>query len=157
MRIRALEEMAALRHNFDRLFESLHGAGTRPLSTLEPSELAFVPAVETVWTHEAFHLRFILPGVSARDIHVAVHGQQLYVHGERKEPEDFARGGHVYNRMPYGRFERVVDLPAGLALDTLAARIKDGVLDVRIPVVVRVGPREVEISVEETEPQTVDV
>jgi len=157
MRIRALEEMAALRRNFDRLFESLHGAGTSPLSTLEPSELAFVPAVETVWTHEAFHLRFILPGVSGKDIHLAVHGQQLHIHGERKEPEDFARGGYVYNRMPYGRFERVVDLPAGPDLDKLTARIKDGVLDVRIPVVVRVRPREVEISMAETEPETVDV
>lgn len=68
------------------------------------------------------------------------------VHGERKAPQGFGNEGYTYQRLPYGKFERAVDLPNGLNTDKLEAYLHDGVLDVRIPIEEAMKPRKIEIT-----------
>jgi HSP20 family protein len=53
----------------------------------------------------------------------------------------------VYSQIPYGKFERTLELPGGVDLDKLQAHLHDGLLDIRIPVAAAVKPKHVPISV----------
>lgn len=134
------------RRSVDQIFDSFF-YGTAGRSTAE--EWVFSPAVETGWTNDHLNLRFILPGVSEKDLKVSVQGNNLVVEGERKAPKDFAKEGYAYTTMPYGRFKRVVDLPNGLDLDKLNAVLHDGVLDIQIPLTTAMKPRQIPIRTEE--------
>ena len=142
---RTFEEMDDLRRSFDRMFESFFETMPRP-AVWAGNEGSYLPAVETGRTDEHLNLRFILPAVEEKDLQLTVEGTQLLVRGERKEPKGFSKEGRGYTRLPYGKFERVVDLPGGLNLDELEARLHEGVLDIRIPVTEAVKPRKIAIT-----------
>lgn len=141
---RMFEEMEQFRRSVDRLLEQSFGPRWSPSESAP--EPAFAPAVETGWTDESLNLRFILPGVTEKDFTLSIQGNQLQIRGERKPPENFGREDAVWHVIPYGKFERVVDLPNGLNLDTVEARLHDGVLDVRIPLAAEVKPRRIPIQ-----------
>lgn len=148
---RMFEELDNFRREIDRLFE-------RHFRTLwgEPEwagERTFTLPVETGWTDENLNLRFIVPGVTEKDLELSIQGNQLVVRGQRRPPEDFGREDATWYAIPYGRFERVVDLPGGLDLDRLEARLHDGVLDVRIPLAAEVKPKRIPIQVGEEHKQ----
>ena len=141
---RMFDEMDRMKRDMDRLFQ--HSFGNRWSASDTTSEWAFTLPVETGWTDDHLNLRFIIPGVTEKDFGLSVQGNQLVVRGERKEPKDFGRGEAVWRTIPYGKFERVLDLPNGLNIDKLEARLHDGVLDVHIPLVAEVKPRKIEIQ-----------
>jgi len=109
-----------------------------------------MPAVESGWTDDSLNLRVILPGVSEKELKMTVQGNQLFLQGERNLPENFAKENQAYYHLPYGRFERTIDLPNGLDLDNLSARLHDGVLDVRIALTQAVRPKQIPITTGET-------
>lgn len=54
-----------------------------------------------------------LPGVHPDHVNVSLEGGILIVAAERKLPEAFAVGAVHCMEIPYGRFERRIQLPAG--------------------------------------------
>ena len=141
---RMFEEMEQFRRSMDRLFQQSFGARWSAPETAP--EFTFTLPVETGWTDEHLNLRFVVPGVTEKDFQLSIQGNQLQIRGERKPPENFGREDAVWHALPYGKFERVVDLPNGLNLDQLEAHLHDGVLDVRIPLVAEVKPRKIQIQ-----------
>lgn len=144
---RMFEEMDRMRRDVDRLFERRFGSRWSASDTT--SEWAFTLPVETGWTENHLNLRFIVPGVTQKDFNLSVQGNQLVIRGERNEPKDFGAENSVWHAIPYGKFERVLDLPNGLSLNKLEAHLHDGVLDIRIPLAAEVKPRKIEIQVGE--------
>ncbi len=138
----------SLRRSMDQLFDSFFYGSTRKGTT---DEWVFSPAIESGCTDDHLNLRVIVPGVTEKDIKVSVQGNTLVVEGERKAPDNFGKEGYVYTQMPYGRFERVIDLPNGLDLEKLTCVLHDGVLDLRIPVRTAMKPRQIPIRTEEPE------
>lgn len=136
------DELADFRRTFDQIFDAFG-----PQRRLSGSEWSFAPAVETGWTDDFLNLRVVLPAVREEDLKLTVQGNQLAIQGERRAPEEFGKKGTVYNQMHYGRFERTLQLPAGLDMDKLQAHLHDGVLDIRVPVADAVKPRQIPISV----------
>jgi HSP20 family protein len=139
------DDFNELRRSFDQFFESFWNAA--PARAVRPTgEWTFAPPVETGWTDEYLNLRVVVPGVTEQDLKVTVQGNQLYIQGERKAPENFGKEGYVWNAIPYGKFERVLDLPAGLDVDKLQAHLHDGFLDIRIPLAGAMKPKQIAIS-----------
>ncbi len=134
-----------LRRSFDQLIDSVWNIAPAR-STRSKAEWTFLPPVESGWTDEHLNLRLVVPGVTEKDLQVTVQGNQLYVQGERKAPENFGKEGYVWTTIPYGKFEQVLDLPAGLDVEKLAAHLHDGVLDLRIPVASAMKPKQISIS-----------
>ena len=132
--------------DFDHLFEAVARSTPRGEGVSASEWTSFQPHVESGWTDEALNLRFVVPGVSEKDLKVTVQGNQLYVQGNRTAPENFAKNGYVWNQISYGKFERVLDLPAGLDLDKLQAHQHDGLLDIRIPMAAAMKPKPISIS-----------
>ena len=140
------DEMNDLRRSFDQVFENFYTTTRRPAGS-DRSEWAFLPAIETGWTDDFLNLRVVLPGVTEKDLKITVQGNQLTLQGERKAPQEFGKEGAVHTQISYGKFERILDLPAGLDVDKLTAHLHEGVLDIRIPVAVAVKPKQIPISV----------
>ena len=80
------------------------------------------------WGEDALHLRFAIPGVSKNQFTLSTQGECLILRGHRDKPEALDLVG-----LPYGKFERVLELSPDLALEKLRAELHDGVLDVKIP------------------------
>ncbi len=144
---RMFEEMEQLRRSMDRLFERRFGHRWSAPDTT--TEWTFTLPVETGWTDDRLNLRVVLPAVTEKDFTLTVQGNQLVIRGERKPPEGFGREDTIWHAIPYGKFERVVDLPSGLDLDKLEARLHDGVLDIHIPLTAEVKPKKIPIQVGE--------
>ena len=136
------DELNDVRRSFDQLFDSLT-TYSRPR---RDGDFMFSPNVETGWTDDSLNLRFVIPGVSEKDLNISVQGNQLQIQGERKAPEGFAKNGNAFLQLAYGKFERVVDLPNGLDLSKVQAHLHDGVLDIRIPLAETMKPRQVQIQ-----------
>ena len=145
--LRTYNDLNDIRRSFDELFESFFTTTPRRPSGHETAQWTFTPAVETGWTDEHLNLRFIVPGVTEKDLKLTVQGNQLFVRGERPVPQNFGKEGYVWSHVPYGKFERALDLPAGLDLDKLEANLHDGFLDVRIPLASVMKPKQISISV----------
>lgn len=133
------------RRSVDSLFDSFYGAPVEEQGGSR-SEWAFSPAVESAWTDDKLFLRAIVPGVSEKDLKVSVQNNQLVIEGERKAPEHM-KGG--FRQLVYGKFSTAVTLPNGLDLDKISCKLRDGVLDIAIPVAEQMKPRQIQIQTEE--------
>ena len=144
MNTRFFDEVDSFRRSVERLLEN----GSWGHNS-DPYLRAFAPAVETGWTDDYLNMRFVLPAVSQEDLDVSIQGNQLILKGKRRMPGDFGKQEQCFYRLPYGEFERTVDLPNGLNLDHMEARLHHGVLDVRIPVAESMKPKRIEIACDE--------
>jgi HSP20 family protein len=126
--------------DLDRLFDGLvlgdGSAATR-----------FSPATDIQETDEAFVVRLDLPGVAQKDVKVSLLGDELTIHGERKQEETRKDGKAEYRERVFGSFQRKFTLSAPVQADQVKATFKDGVLEVHVPKAPQARSREIEIQV----------
>ena len=78
------------------------------------------------------------------DLEIYVHGAQLAVKGERKEPTCEKSTWHRRER-GYGKFARVLELPLAVDEDKVEAAFKNGVLTIKLPKRADNKPRRIEV------------
>ena len=133
------------RRSVDHLFDDFYGYPTeRQQGSKEQREFHFSPALETAWDDSVLRLRAILPGVRQGDVNVSLQGNQLVINGERKSPEGFGKNG--FTHLTYGKFTASVALPNGLDVEKVRCELRDGVLDIWIPVAESMKPRQIPIQ-----------
>ncbi|KAG1816487.1 HSP20-like chaperone [Suillus subaureus] len=76
---------------------------------------------------------FELPGIKQQDVNIEVHGNSLTISGESKRPENFDKGGYTVQERSYGKFSRSLQIPQGIKVQDVNARMKDGLLTVCFP------------------------
>ncbi len=127
----------------NRLFDSFFG---RP-STVAAGERMWAPLADMYETKDDLFVTFELPGVREKEVSVAVTGDLLTVKGERKLEHDLKDDGYYRLERLYGKFERSVPLPIPVQSDKVKATYRDGVLEIRLPKVEEVKPKEIKIDV----------
>ncbi len=91
----------------DRLQRQCFGLGRRG------ARPTWEPPVDLLETSSELLALVALPGVAAESIEVAIDGAALVVGGERPLPRE-ARTANIHRlEIPYGWFERRIELPAG--------------------------------------------
>jgi len=128
--------------NFDRLLD--HWGADLPRS-LAPA--AFPPV--NVWEDgDAFHLEAELPGLTHEQLQVSVTNRnQLKLQGERLAAEN-TRGRWHRRERGFGRFQRVLKLPAPVDADKIDATFENGVLHVTLPKTEEARPRRISVKAE---------
>lgn len=121
-------EIATLQQQMNQLFDE----------TLVPatgSERGFVrvPAAEIEETQEAVHLKVELPGIEAKDLDIQVTQNAVSISGERKEETKTQENGVTRSEFNYGKFQRVIPLPARIQNTKVQAEYKDGILILTLP------------------------
>lgn len=82
-----------------------------------------------------------LPGVSLEDVHVFIRGQNdtVVLLADSRRPENLVyesekpKGKYLAEDIIWGRYYRQIILPAEISISGAEARLKDGVLILRLP------------------------
>jgi len=91
------------------------------------------PRCDIVEGDGALILHAELPGVAPEDIDVSVSGSELIIRGEKRAEKKEEAKGRTYSERFFGSFQRAVAIPEGVDPDKIEASLKDGVLEVRVP------------------------
>ena len=120
-------EIETLQRELNQLFDTL---GSEPGRT----ELAaFAPAAEIHETPEAVQLKVEVPGLEAKDLDVQVTAEAVSISGERKTETRSEEKGVVRSEFRYGKFRRVIPLPARIQNDKVEAEYNNGILTLNLP------------------------
>ncbi|HEY7303801.1 MAG TPA: Hsp20/alpha crystallin family protein [Bryobacteraceae bacterium] len=109
----------------------------RAFSTSSASELrpeVWIPAIEVKKANGNFLVTAELPGIKTGDVKVEVTDEALTIEGERKEEKREEKEGLYRSERSYGRFYRSIPLPDGAKTDQVKAEMKNGILEIKVPV-----------------------
>jgi HSP20 family protein len=101
--------------------------------SLAPGAHARHPRLELAETADAYLVWLDLPGVAQEDLEVSARADELTVVGQRRRPEIPEDAQVRRSERVYGRFRRVVRLPAYVDASGVRARLEAGVLQVTVP------------------------
>ena len=118
-----LDDLAGLRTRLDRMFEEMANGEQR----------GWAPSVDLVEEKDRLVLRADIPGIQPDDVKIDVEDDVLTISGEHTEEEEKKEEHYVRRERRYGSFERSMALPKGVSPDDIEASVKDGVLEVTIP------------------------
>ncbi|MBE9103367.1 Hsp20/alpha crystallin family protein [Vacuolonema iberomarrocanum] len=135
-------EVENLRREMDRMFDRFMGGLDEGRS-----ELAFIPSAEMDETSEEIHLKLEVPGLEAEDLDVSVTDDAVSIKGERQSETKTEEKGMVTSEFHYGKFERVIPLPAHVQNDRVTAEYKNGILNLTLPKAEEEKERVVKVSV----------
>lgn len=123
-RRRPFEDFAELHTRIDRLFEDLVAGGKRG---------EWTPAIDVIREKGHLILRADMPGIKPDEVKVEVEDDILTVSGEHEESKEEKDEKFVRRERRYGSFVRSIALPSGVDSDKVTATVKDGVLEVSVP------------------------
>ena len=105
-----------------------------------------MPALELVDAGDNFVLKAQLPGMDPKDIDVQVTREAISISGERRYKNTDEKSGYVRSEFRYGKFHRVLPLPAHIQNDSVQADYKDGILTLTLPKVTEARNKVVKIN-----------
>ncbi len=132
-------EIETIRQQLDKAFDQL--AATR-----DNSEATWMPAVEFVDAGDNFVLKAQLPGIDPKDVDIQVTREAISISGERRCENTDEKSGCVRSEFRYGKFHRVLTLPARIQNDSVQAECKDGILTLTLPKVTEARNKVVKIN-----------
>ncbi|WP_163507193.1 Hsp20/alpha crystallin family protein [Fodinicola acaciae] len=100
--------------------------------------------IEEVTDKDGTLIRAELPGLDPSDIHVTTFDGRLAIAAERKETAQEGKR----SEFRYGSFYREVALPAGIDTAGVTAKYRNGILEVRVPMVEKAEQKPVEVRIE---------
>jgi HSP20 family protein len=130
-----LHELETLQQEMNQLFDALTPNVDQRINqrTVSPKGTAFVPAAELRETPEAIYLRVELPGMDAKALDVQVMAEAVSISGTRQAESHLEKTGVVRSEFRYGRFQRVIPLPAPVQNDKVEADYTNGILSLTLP------------------------
>lgn len=127
----------------NRLFDSFLG---QP-GTSESVERVWAPAADMYETKNEVVVTAELPGLTEKDIHVSITGDQLTIQGERRgESEDAQDASHYRRERWFGKFVRTFALPVPVDTGQIKATYRDGVLTVKLPKSEEIKAKEIKVE-----------
>lgn len=148
--------MSLVRWNPWREIDTFNRQMNRLLDDLNTSELwqnnsqiVSVPAAEMEDTAEAILLKLELPGIDAKDLDIQVSEKAISIQGERKLETKSEENGVTRTEFRYGKFQRVIPLPARIQNTNVKADYKDGILNLTLPKLEDEKNKVVKVNVEQ--------
>jgi HSP20 family protein len=163
------ELMGRMGEELTQLFESIGGTGmpgaSRGQAVAGPGtrgrgagqggamgtmgDVLLIPQIEVEQRDNAIVVRADLPGMNADEIDVTIEDGMLVISGERQDVRRDEREGIVRSEVSYGTFYRTIPLPDGADENNIAAVVRNGVLEVVVPVSESQTGRRVQVRSEE--------
>jgi HSP20 family protein len=99
----------------------------------EPAQALWAPDLEVFERGNELVVRGDFPGMRKDEVTVEVMENALVFKGERKRETEEKKEGFYRSERTYGSFYRTVPLPEGAKADQAKATLRDGVLEVTMP------------------------
>jgi HSP20 family protein len=93
-------------------------------------------------------IRSTISGASPEDLDISFHGDLLTIRGKRELEHDVKDEDWFYRECYWGAFSRSIVLPYDVTPDRAEASLKNGVLEIRIPIK-SASERSVKVKVKE--------
>jgi len=141
--------MQQLSEEMDQLFDSFfYGRPVPRQGRQHPVQQLWAPEVELSQEGNAIRVCVDLPGVSKDNVKIDIHDGLLSIQGERREErtEGAEQQGFRRSERRYGSFYRTIPLPEGAEAENAQASMKDGVLEIRVPLTPAKQPRRLQIQ-----------
>jgi HSP20 family protein len=129
VRWQPFREIDEMQKEMNRIFDSLVPVSDGGIFSKE----GFAPAVELDENEEAVLLKLELPGLKPEDLDIQVTADSVSIAGERKYEKTTEEKGVTRSEFRYGKFQRVIPLPARIKNTEAAAEYKDGILHLTLP------------------------
>jgi HSP20 family protein len=106
------------------------------------------PRIDVEQRGDSIMVRADLPGVRKEDIQIDVTDDTLTISGERRDEREEGGDERGYKAVErsYGSFYQTVPLPQKVNVDKLTAKMRDGVLQITIPLDESARPRRIQIQ-----------
>ena len=91
------------------------------------------PRVDMCETSEAIIVEVELPGVQREDVRIEMQDDTLHITGERRTTSEHQERNYYRMDRRYGRFERQLRLPGGVARGAIRAEFDAGILIITLP------------------------
>ena len=92
---------------------------------------------------DAYILSALVPGLKAEDLNIQVLDDVIRIEGEYKADEN----EYLVRELPNGSFTRTLRLPAAIEVDSVEAKIAEGVLTLKLPKAESARPKRIQVSV----------
>jgi HSP20 family protein len=137
-----------------------HMTGTTADSSAQPADRLDWPSLDACFdTHSmrveevdedgCFVVRAELPGIDVRrDLDLQIREHTLEIRARRSQQRSATHRGTRHSEFRYGRYWRLLTLPAGANEREARAVYKDGILEVRVPVTEPAGRRPTRVAVD---------
>jgi HSP20 family protein len=132
-------EIETIRQQLDKVFD-------QRATARDNSEATWMPALELADAGDNFVLKAQVPGSDPKDIDVQVTPEAISISGERRYQNTDEKSGCVRSEFRYGKFHRVLPLPAHIQNDSVQAEYKDGILTLTLPKVTEARNKVVKIN-----------
>lgn len=126
-------EIDLLRRQMDQLFSELAAANRGESDSYSSEQTAWVPAVELQDNGSELLLRAEIPGVEGKDLDIQVTQDAVSITGEHRYENRTESNSNIRSEFRYGRFQRVIPLPAKVQNQQVKADLKDGILTLNLP------------------------
>ena len=124
-----------LADEMDQLFDSFfYGAPGRRQGQQNRAPSLWAPELEIRDEGNQLRISADLPGVSKENVKVEMQDGMLVIQGERREERtEGGEQGFTRTERRYGSFYRAIPLPEGADLEQGQAQMRDGVLEITVP------------------------
>jgi HSP20 family protein len=136
-------DLSDMQAEINRAFDSYFGIRPR----VAAPERTWAPPIDVYETRDDLVVSVELPGVREKDIHLSMTGDVLTLRGQRGAAAEAREENYHRIERWSGSFERHVQLPIPVQGDKIRATYRDGVLEIRLPKLEEVKPREIKIEV----------
>lgn len=143
-----LHDLFGLHEDFDHVFRDFFRGFGRGVPARWADEGAWAPTADVEETEDGYVVTCDVPGLTAKDVNIALTDNVLAISGERKSESTEKKKGQVLAERRYGSFSRSFLLPATVDAEKIKAAYKNGVLTVSLPKRAETKPKSIEIKVE---------
>jgi HSP20 family protein len=122
---RPFDDLDDLHRRMDRVFGEMTGE--------LPAETTWAPAVDMNRDDDKLIVRADVPGFRPEEIKVELDDHLLTLSGEHEETSEEKQRDFLRRERRFGSFRRSIALPPGVVAEPAEAVIRDGVLEVTLP------------------------
>lgn len=105
-------------------------------------------AVDVYQTTDEVVLKAPIAGVNTEDLEISITEDLITIKGQRHESEEVARENFFAQECYWGAFSRSYVLPVSVDADRSEAKLKNGILTVRMPKLEKTKTKVIEIKTE---------
>jgi HSP20 family protein len=142
-RMDPFRSLADVESEMNRVFDAYFGRQVRRPGVVDR---VWAPAIDIYETKDDLVVSVELPGVREKDVHLSMTGDILTLRGQRVADHHVKEENYHRIERWSGSFERDIPLPIPVQADRVRATYRDGVLEVRLPKIDEVKPREIKIE-----------
>jgi HSP20 family protein len=129
IKIRFGDDFDEISSKFEKSIEDMFRS-VNPMFNL--SERAWSPSMDIYETSDEIIIRVEIAGVEKEKLEVEINSKAVRVFGSRTEMPRVAGGTYRLAEIQYGKFERIVFLPAPIDTEVVSSSYSSGLLQLRL-------------------------